>query len=287
MADKLEYRSLVVEGWRLVVLPELWNAAAQREILKHVRAQKRAKHPQTIAVDLPLPNQHRECFLKVFHGRGGWAAVKDVFRESSGLRAWRQGRALAAAGFMVPVAIAAGEQRRARRLERAFILTAKINGLPVHLYLRSWTAGPPDSSRLRAKRNGLRRLAELLRRFHRDGFVHGDLVAPNIFVVTALGAAEQFYFMDNDRTRRYPRALPQSFWQRNLIQLNRMPLPSITLQDRMRFFHAYFGSNRLTHAQRKLARRLERQTRRRRAECDAVDASGSFRRLMRWVDSPR
>lgn len=287
MCDELEYRWLAADGWRLVVLPDVWNAAAQRQILELVIAQKGTKHPQTISVDLPHPDQRRQCFLKVFHGRPGWAAVKNVFRDSSALRAWRQGKALAAAGFSVPVTIAAGEQRRGARLERAFILTAKIEGMPVHLYLRSWTSAPSDRGRVRAKRDGLRRLAELLRRFHRNGFVHGDLVASNIFVVPVAGAVVQFYFMDNDRTRRYPHALPQTFWKRNLIQLNRMPLPGITLQDRMRFFHAYLGSDRLTYGERKLARRLEHQTRRRRAECDAVDSSGSFRRLMRWVDSRR
>ncbi len=124
-------------------------------------------------------------------------------------------------------------------------------------------------------------MADLVRRFHQRGFVHGDLVASNVFV-SAAGGEQIFYFMDNDRTRRYPTWAPQFLWKRNLIQLNRMPLPGITLQDRMRFFKSYLGNQRLASGERRLARWLERNTRRRREECDGVDASGDFRKLMRW-----
>jgi len=94
-----------------------------------------------------------------------------------------------------------------------------------------------------------------------------------------------FCFMDNDRTRRYPIWLPHRLWRRNLVQLNRLPLAGISLQDRLRFFHAYTGRNKLARRDRKLVHWLEQKTRQRRRECDAVDASGSFRRLMRW-DTP-
>jgi hypothetical protein len=176
--------------------------------------------------------------------------------------------------------IAAGEQRRYRLICRAFILTQKLDGQPAHRFLRR-LMDQAERSIPDRKRCELRRVAGLVRRFHDLGFVHGDLVASNIFVVET-ETTRVLYFMDNDRTRRYPRWVPQALWKRNLIQLNRMPLPGITLQDRMRFFHAYLGCQRLTGSQRKLAHWLERMTRRRRMECDGVDSQGDFRRLMRW-----
>jgi hypothetical protein len=88
--------------------------------------------------------------------------------------------------------------------------------------------------------------------------------------------------MDHDRTRRYPKWLAQSLWQRNLVQLNRFPLPGITLQDRIRFFRAYSQRPDWSSAERERLSRLERKTRERRKECDAVDPTGSFRRLMSW-----
>jgi hypothetical protein len=89
--------------------------------------------------------------------------------------------------------------------------------------------------------------------------------------------------MDNDRTRRYPSWLRQPFWQRNLIQLNRMPLAGISLQDRMGFLHAYLDVKHLSGADRRFARWLEARTRQRRKQCDGADPTVSFRRLMRWA----
>ena len=87
--------------------------------------------------------------------------------------------------------------------------------------------------------------------------------------------------MDNDRTRRYPKWLPQSLWKRNLVQLNRLPLSSISLQDRIRFFQEYSGAERAADLNRPLLKWLEQKTRERRRECDSVDATISFRQLMR------
>lgn len=280
MPAETDYQVISAGEWRIAFLAGKWSAQEQEMILRLAEAQQWTKHPQTIP--LSLPGRPVEGYLKVFHRAAGAAAVKDTFRASKAVRAWRQGIALSRAGFAVPLTIAAGEQRRCGVLRRAFLFTEKIAGEPAPVFLRRWIG--ENSESLAVKRAGLNRLANLLSQFHRLGFVHGDLVASNIFVADQPGAPI-FYFMDNDRTRRYPAWLRQRLWKRNLIQLNRMPLPGITLQDRMRFFHAYVNSRKLTAAERHLARWLERRTRRRRQECDNVDASGDFRKLMRWPDS--
>jgi hypothetical protein len=50
----------------------------------------------------------------------------------------------------------------------------------------------------------------------------------------------------------------------------------------MRFFCCYLGHRELRAADRRLLRWLEVKTRQRRKECDAVDATIDFRKLMRW-----
>ena len=272
-----------VGPWRLAFLADMWSQDIENKVLKLVAAQPWAKHPQTLALRLPVGGKESELYLKVFHPATGSAALKDALRPSKAFRSWRQGIALTGAGFAVPLTVAAGELRRCRILRRAFIMTEKVDGQPAHLFLRNWVHCGHSKSGLAAKREGLRRVAELVRGFHQRGFVHGDLVASNIFISDAAGR-QMFYFMDNDRTHRYPTWAPQSLWKRNLIQLNRMPLPGITLQDRMRFFKSYLGSQSLASGERRLAHWLERNTRRRREECDGVDASGDFRRLMRWSE---
>ena len=107
-------------------------------------------------------------------------------------------------------------------------------------------------------------------------------MASNILVSQAAREDIEFYFMDNDRTRRFPTWLPQSLWKRNLVQLNRLPLPGISLQDRIRFLQAYLDTGKFSLADRKLAQWLELKTRQRRKECDGADPSGNFRKLMRW-----
>jgi lipopolysaccharide kinase (Kdo/WaaP) family protein len=268
--------------WRVVGQAAIWNGELQKQVLALVDQQHWAKHPQTLAV--PFLNRGRdiELFLKIFHPSKGGMAWKNWFQRSKALQAWRQGLALNGAGFNVPTTVAAGERRRFGRLLRGFILTQKVAGQGAPFFLRDLLESGTDGERLKTKRAGLRQLAAMVRRFHDSGFVHGDLVATNIFIHRPAGAGMIFFLMDNDRTRRYPRWLLQSLWKRNLIQLNRLPLPGITLQDRMRFFRAYIEKPKLSAAERRLARWFEQKTRQRRKECDHVDASGNFRRLMHW-----
>lgn len=280
MPASSDYKFTSTGRWRLTLLLGMWSPDLEQKVLALVDAQPWSKHPQTLAVSWSRGREAYEFYLKVFHPSNSWSVFKDVFRISRAFRTWRQGLALSEAGFGVPLTIAAGEQRRCRLLDRAFVLTQKLDGQPAHLFLRRLIdRGGENISN--AKRTGVREVAGLVRRFHEHGFVHGDLVASNIFVSDP-GKTPGFYFMDNDRTRRYPSWMPQFLWKRNLIQLNRMPLPGITLQDRMRFFRAYLRSEKLTKGQRRLAYWLERKTRRRRKECDGVDSNGDFRRLMHW-----
>jgi serine/threonine protein kinase len=217
----------------------------------------------------------------VFHSSPGLGTLKDIFRESKALRSLRQAAELARFNFNVPITVAAGEQRRQQLLQKAFLLTLGVDGQPLPSVL-----GPVRSDArtvsLAEKRRDLKQLAAEVRRLHGLGFVHGDLVPTNIFVCRPPGQGSRFFFMDNDRTRRYPRWIPQRLWRRNLVQLNRMPLPGITLQDRLRFLRHYLGSQEWACRKRHLLSWLERKTRQRRQECDAVDPSGSFRQLMRW-----
>jgi Lipopolysaccharide kinase (Kdo/WaaP) family len=268
--------------WQLLVLPEAWSGELQARVLALVNQQVPSKHPQTVAVSWPSPGCKNEYYLKVFHATTVGSAVKDLLRSSKPFRFWRQALALSAAGFNVPQTVAAGELRSFRFVRRGFVLTAKVSGHPLPAFLaQAANAGDPKTF-LTSKNTGVRRIAELVRQFHRLGFVHGDLVASNLFIANDIQRGSSVYFMDNDRTHRYPPWMPQTLWKRNLIQLNRMPLPGITLQDRVRFLRTYLGRDRLSPHDRQFARWIESQTRKRRHECDGVDPTVSFRKLLQW-----
>jgi serine/threonine protein kinase len=259
-----------------------WSGDFWRVVKELIEKQPVCRHPQTVELHAPAANEGETFYLKVFHGASWVHALKDLFRDSKAVRSMRQAAVLAKYNFNVPLSVAAGEKREFGLLQKAFLLTRPVKGLALPVLLRQHYAIGLGSSSLRDKRSALRQLASEIRRLHDLGFVHGDLVPTNIFVTGDPREAIDIFFMDNDRTRRYPRWLPHSLWRRNLLQLNRMPLPGITLQDRIRFLRHYLGSREWGGKERRLLLWLERKTRQRRHECDAVDSKGSFRQLMRW-----
>jgi hypothetical protein len=255
-------------------------------VLEKACSESPARHPSTVEMKGVFDGGERHLYLKIFHRSAGAAWLKDFFRPSKARRFWRLSLLLAQSGFDVPRVVAFGEERRFGMLRRAFVLTERVAGQAAPEFLRARAACALDEKSLAIKRAGIRQCAALVRRLHRSGFVHGDLVASNLLLFEDPNGELKIYFMDNDRTRRYPSWLPQSRWKRNLVQLNRMPLPAISLQDRMRFLYAYLDKPKLSSAERRLARWLEAKTRQRRQECDGADPSTSFRALMRWWPEP-
>lgn len=271
--------------WFFRALDGLRDVAMQRSAIALVERQPASTHPQTLRFSWPPESSGKTFFLKSFHRGRGAGKIKDLFRASKARRFWRQGLWLAAAGFNVPLTVAFAEERHAAVVQRSFVLTEALSGLAAPQYLSGLDCAPHSRAQLTMKRRAIAQLGGLIRRFHDLGFVHGDLVASNIFVVKRNPDRLSFYFMDNDRTRCYPAWLTVQLRKRNLVQLNRLPLAHITLQDRMRFFHAYLGVAKLRERDRQLARWLEARTRKRRKECDGADPNENFRRLMRWVPS--
>jgi serine/threonine protein kinase len=267
--------------WLLWVVAEKWKDELWPVVLPLIEKQPFSKHPQTLQLNDPNETGGEPLFLKVFHGSSGLRALKDIFRDSKALRSMRQAVALSRFDFNVPITVAAGEKRKHCLLRQAFVLTIGVNGRSLPVFLKECAVGINRIS-LSEKRRRLEQLAIEVRRLHELGFVHGDLVPTNILVAQSAEEGSRFFFIDNDRTRYYARWVPRALWRRNLVQLNRMPLPGITLQDRLRFLKHYLGSEKWAKKERHLLSWLERKTRQRRKECDLVDSSGSFRQLMRW-----
>ena len=283
MPSVADYKLDRCGDWFLWTLEGARDVAMQRSAIALVERQPASKHPQTVRLSWPAESSGQRFFLKAFHRGRGASKAKDLFRASMARRFWRQGLMLAAAGFDVPLTVAFAEKRRGGVVQRSFVLTEALSGLPAPQYLSDLDIAQHSRAHLKMKRDAIAQLGALIRRFHDLGFVHGDLVASNILVVTRNPDRLSFYFMDNDRTRRYLPWLTGKLRKRNLVQLSRLPLAHITLQDRLRFLHAYLGAVRLTKRDRRFARWLEARTRQRRNECDGMDPNGSFRKLMRWV----
>jgi hypothetical protein len=271
-------------AWRLWFRRDLWNREIWQSVRQLIAEERPGKHPRTVEMRI---GEAQQAFLKMFFTTSALGALKDCFRRSKAVRSLLIGESLTDRGFNAPLAIGAGEERYADVLKRSFLVTLPVQGTSLAHFLCDRYEGRLSDISLRRKREMVARLAREIRRFHDLGFVHGDLVPGNIFVALEARGTARFCLMDNDRTRRYPAWLRHRLWRRNLVQLNRFPLAGISLQDRMRFFHAYMKLGKLGSKERKLLRWLEQKTRQRRRECDAVDPSGSFRALMRWDATAR
>ena len=263
MTPGSEYRFYRERKWRLWVHSQRWDESLWGEILSQLAKGERTKHPQTRR----LRHAGAEFYLKIYHRYDFLSAFKDLFRDSKALRALKQGEALRGEGFSVPLPVAVGEERNFGILGRAFFVTVAVEGSSLPLFLQECSSTLLGTSGLEKKRESLRQLALEIRRLHQRGFVHGDLIPPNILVRPDQNGVT-FFFMDNDRTRRYPPWLPQPLWKRNLVQLNRFDLAGISHQDRMRFLRFYLGRGECGGRERRLARWLAEKTWRRRQEFD-------------------
>lgn len=258
MARTVKHQLRRAGRWKLLVLPESWGPELWAEIQARLESAPAGEHPQTRRLDSAPGNY----YLKIYSPPEGAGRIKDLLRDSKALRALKQTEALARLGFHAPPALVAGEERSAGALGRAFLLTREIAARPLAASLRERFAPPLDRSGVKTKRQWIAELAREIRRLHRYGFVHGDLVASNLFVAGADGRPV-FFYMDHDRTRRYPRGLPHRLWRRNLVQLNRFALPGISLRDRLRFLRFYLGAAAAPKKALRLGRWIEGETLRR------------------------
>src|SRR5262249_49107444 len=129
------------------------------------------------------------------------------------LRAFAMGRALDAAGFAAPVTLLVGRRDAAGLLAAADVGGEDLLGMLARL-------ASPDPEGRRRKRDLLRSLGTEVARLHAAGFVHGDLVPPNL-----RWRDGAFVFLDNDRTRRGWLGLGA---RRNLRQLGPLLVPGVT-----------------------------------------------------------
>ena len=288
MGIRYRYQFCRQDGWNLLVISERWNQGLWAEILSRLEKQAPTDHPQTMRLRYPAGENGEEFYLKIFHNSSPVEILKDFFRASKAFRALKQGKALSERGFHVALSLAAGEFRTFRCIKKAFLLTVRVEGASLPYFLSENFSGQLDPVALRRKREYLIQLAMEIRRLHQYGIIHGDLTPYNILVQTYRERIV-FYYMDNDRTRRYPpwTWLPHFLLKRNLVQLNRFVLPGISLQDRVRFLHYYLAKETWGRRERRLIRWLEEKTRKKRREREHINARVSFRELMRWKGTDR
>lgn len=239
------------EGWRgwLDATAQIDPAACLRAA--ESEAGRASRHARTTR----LPTSAGVLFVKSYPAPGGWRAT----------RAFRMGRELVARGFGAPEVVIA-----AARGQAGLLVTRDAGGEDLASAL----------ARCAGKRALLRALGAEVARLHRAGFVHGDLVPPNVRV-----RGTELVFLDNDRTRR-GRFLVWLVGRRNLVQLGRLVVRGVTATDRARVLVAYGAGRGFSRSARhRLGRWVVRKTIARRCAIDHIApetaARIGFRELMR------
>ena len=164
-----------------------------------------------------------EVFIKVIEPPHGIDRLKAILRGSRVAHVARITEKLNTAGFAAPPVLLFG---REEATGRELLLTPVVNDDGPFRALEGTLA---------QKRAMLRALGTELARLHRAGFIHGDLTPYNLFIARA----PRFTFIDHERTRRTFPIGRRRRQLRNLVQLGRFDLPSLSRTDRMRVLRAY------------------------------------------------
>ncbi len=178
---------------------------------------------------------------KFFYARG----VRDklVLRTSRAKRALTGNMILMQHGFLVPAIVAQGDVIQGLNVVENFFVTQWLEGCPdIETHMKNQFRPLIVGEALRMKRNLIRYLGATIGKMHRTGIFHGDLRPGNI-LVKGTGAKPDLYFIDNERTKYFRRAIPDYFRRKNLVQLNMIGLSSITAGDRLRFMMSYITEN--------------------------------------------
>ncbi len=163
---------------------------------------------------------------------------------------------LAAAGVGVPRVVAWGQQWGRIFERKSFLMTEEIrDSQSLERRLPACFAGRKTPASLRARRGFVRRLADFIRRFHATGRRHRDLYMAHIFC----SDSGEFCLIDLARASRP--LLQRRFQIKDLAQLHySCPARHFTRTDRMRFYLAYIGREKLSPKDKSLIRAVQRKT---------------------------
>ena len=177
-------------------------------------------------------------------------------------------RRLDMAGVPTMTVIAYGQRvRRPWHVESFVLVEPLADAVPLDDHLRDRfeapCAGPTDARR----RQLVRGVAALVRRFHAAGFNHRDLYCCHVFVRApadgdVIDVEPALYLIDLQRVQRH-RWRRRRWRVKDLAQLAySVPAERVSRTDRMRFFREYLGVGKLRAEHKRLARSVWAKVRR-------------------------
>ena len=183
-------------------------------------------------------NKQANTYYKEFLSRSKLENIKALFRGSRCSRAVELSLILKAENFNTPAVICSGKLDN----QCEYMVTAAASAVGVASYMASYMRGSNNTSLINWKRAVIRALGREVGRLHSAKIIHGDLRPNNVLI--ELGTEKpSFYFIDNERTRRWPWSPAEKSIRKNLLQIGMLFPVDISKTDRLRFWKSYCMEN--------------------------------------------
>jgi heptosyltransferase-2 len=170
-----------------------------------------------------------------------WLSVRS--RKSCAALNYEPASELASAGISTPKIMSYGQQWGKWLEKRSFVITEKIpNAESLERKLPDCFDAQPTSENLKSRRNFIARLAAFVKKFHETKYRHRDLYFSHIFYADN----DQFHLIDLARAFK-PRVFDERFRIKDIAQVHySAPARYFSRTDRLRFYFAYTGRDKLT-----------------------------------------
>ncbi len=198
-------------------------------------------------INLPQDGLTKTLFLKRYDSPPIYVQLKNWLsthrRQSCGFLEYETANELIMAGINTPKTVAYGQQRGSFFEKRSFIITEKLpNAESLERKLPVCFNGPVKGKNLKLRRSFIAQLASFIKKFHDTNYRHRDLYFSHIYY----SDNGIFYLIDLARAFR-PVLLRRRFLIKDIAQLYySAPARYFSKTDRLRFYLAYLGRNKLT-----------------------------------------
>ena len=216
---------------------------------------------ERLRLEINVGGQRQTVYLKRFSKPPAFGR-REVRRSGTGARSmagveWTWTHRLAADRIPCVKPIALGEVCERGRETRSAILTAAVPGQSLERWFSQWNGDDrPIVRRL------IEPLAELVARFHSQGYVHRDLYLSHVFFDPAVPIGESLRLIDLQRVMR-PHIGHRRWMIKDLAALNfSTPTGLVSNADRLRWLTRYIEVRKLGGSARRLVYRIARKTHR-------------------------
>lgn len=165
-------------------------------------------------------------------------------------------KALGLCRIPTPIVVAWAEKMFGCYERASALVTLGLIGQSLEVYVPKYFSRAADRVEIIKRRKWIRKLAELIGRFHRNGFCHRDLYLSHIFIGFRKDGEPIFYLID--LARCFKMGMRRQRWIiKDLSALNfSSPMRIISRTDRMRFLLTYLEKAKLDAKDKKLVKKI-------------------------------